>query len=158
MRYLLKTKNAIVHNASRRTITTAAITPPEGREDLFVDAARPESAAGDEVLPPLMGMVVLPEAGPWRAVLDVTAVVVVGDDGDDGDSLMSDKVEIGLATGLERDNPPGIGRVVVKVETPTAMDTFPMLDAGELGPVGVGTGVPVVKRGGSSRSESTALL
>jgi hypothetical protein len=30
IRYLLKTKNATAHDASRRTMTTAAITPPEG--------------------------------------------------------------------------------------------------------------------------------
>jgi len=165
IRYLLKTKNATAHNASRRTITTAAITPPEGREELFAAPARPESAAWDggepEAIPPLTGTVVLPEAGLWRTVLDVTAVIVVGGD-DDDDSMMPDEVEsTGLGTGTERNNPPRVCCVAIEVDTPTmvvGVDTSFMPAAGELGTMGVGTGVPVVKKVVPSWSRSTSLL
>ncbi len=54
----------------------------------------------------------LPEAGLWRAELDVTAVVVRGDDdGDDDDSMISDESEsVELGTG-----------VVIGVEPPTRL-------------------------------------
>ena len=82
-------------------MTIAAITPPEGREEesfAAPDPDREESAGTDEVTPPI---VVLPEIGLWRAVLDVAAVVVGGgDDGDDDDSMISDEADVELGTSV----------------------------------------------------------
>jgi len=158
IRYLLKTKNPTAHNASRRTITIAAITPPEGRwEELFASPTRAESAGADEITPPATDMVVLPETGLWRTVLDVTADVVrvyIGnddddDDDDDDDSMISDEAEtMELGTGSERGNPPGVGCVAIEVEPPTTVlgvGMSPMLDACTSATTAAGTGVPVVR-------------
>ena len=74
-------------------------------------------------------MVVLPEFGLWRAVLDTTAVVVeLGDDGDDDDGME-------LGTGLEGGNSPG---VAIEVEPPVTV-----LDGCTLAATVAGTGVLV---------------
>jgi hypothetical protein len=100
-------------------MTIAAITPPEGRrEELFAaSAARAESTGVDEITP-----VVLPEAGLLKAVLDVTAIgvrVEIGDDDDDDDNMISDEAEIG--TGPETPNPSKIVCVAIEVEPPTTV-------------------------------------
>jgi hypothetical protein len=132
-------------------MTIAAITPPEGRwEESFASPARADSAGTDEVTPPLTGTVVLSETGLWRAVLDVTAVVVrVGrgdDDDDDDDSMISDEAEsVELGTGSVR----GIGCVAIEVEPPTTelgVGMFPMLDVcTTLATTAVGSGVLLVR-------------
>jgi len=159
IRYLLKTKNATAHDASRRTMTIAAITPPEGRrEELFVTPPRADSAGTDEVFPPLTGIVVLPETGFWRTTLDVTAVVVRvdtgNDDDDDDDSMIFDEAEsVELGSGTER------GRIdcdAIEVEPPTtelAVGVSPMLDVcAALTTTAAGTGVLVVRNVEPSRS------
>jgi hypothetical protein len=132
MRYLLKTKNATAPIASRRTITIAAMTPPEGREEeSFALPARADSAgtvAGEVTA-------VFPEAGLWGAELDVTAAVVRGDDDDDDDdSMISGEAEsVELGTG-----------VVVEVEPPTTLlgaVKSPVPDGCTLATTLVGTGV-----------------
>jgi hypothetical protein len=131
-------------------MTIAAITPPEGRwEESFASPARADSAGTDEVTPPLTGTVVLSETGLWRAVLDVTAVVVRvdrgDDDDDDDDSMISDEAEsVELGTGSVR----GIGCVAIEVETPTTelgVGMFPMLDVCTLATAAVGSGVLLVR-------------
>src|SRR5216684_3429436 len=113
MRCLLKTKNATAHNASKRTMTMAAIIPPEGREVLFAVPARSDSAGTDEVTPPFAGI------GLWGTMLDV-----VGDDDDEeDDSMMSDVVGgMELGTAPEEDDTSGLKGVVVKVETPRLVE------------------------------------
>lgn len=167
IRYLLKTKNATAHDASRRTMTIAAIAPPEGRweEELFVFPARADSAGTDEVIPPLTGMV---SSGLWRTALDATAVVVgvdvdVGDgDDDDCDSMIFDEAEsMELGTGSERGNTPGIDCVAIEVEPPTtglAVGISPMLGVCALAATAAGTGVLAVRTGGPSWSLSSSLL
>ena len=153
IRYLLKTKNATAHNASRRTMTIAAITPPEGRwEELFVDPARADSAGTDEVIPPLSGTVEFSDTTAWGIVLDVTAAVVGvdisdDDDDDDDDSMIFDEAEsIELGTGSERGNPAGIDCVAIEVEPPTTVvGKPPTLGVCALATTAVGTGVPVVR-------------
>ena len=152
IRYLLKTKNATAHDASRRTMTIAAITPPEGRwEELLVFPARADSAGTAEVIPPLTGMV---SAGLWRISLDATDVVVGvdvgdGDDDDDDDSMIFDEAgSIELGTESERGNTPGTDCVAIEVEPPTTGLTVgisPMLGVCALGATAVGTGVLVVR-------------
>jgi hypothetical protein len=121
-------------------MTIAAITPPEGRwEELFASPARADSAGTGEFTPPFTGTVVLPETGLWRAVLDVTAVVVrvrvdrgEDDDVDVDDSMISDEAEsVELGTGSER----GIGCVAIEV-------VFPMLDVCTSATTAVGPGGP----------------
>lgn len=131
-------------------MTIAAITPPEGRrEELFVTPATADSAGTDEFTPPFAGMVVLPETGIWRTVLDATAVVVrvdVGND-DDDDSMIFDEAEsTELGTRLGRVNPPGVDCVAIEVEPPTTApaSVSPMLDVCALEAAAVGTGVLVI--------------
>jgi hypothetical protein len=131
-------------------MTIAAITPPEGRrEELFVSPARADSAGTDEVTPPFAGMLVLPETGVWRTVLDATAVVVRVDIGgdDDDDSMIFDEAEsTELGTRVERGNPPGIDCVVIEVEPPTTapVSVSPMLDVCALAATAACTGVLVI--------------
>jgi len=168
IRYLLKTKIATAHDASRRTTTIAAITPPEGRwEELFVSPARADSAGTDEVFPPLTGTVVFSDTGFWRTTLDVTAVVVrvdtgndVDDGDDDDDNMIFDESEsMGLGTGSERGNTAGLGCVAIEVEPPTAVvGTSPMLDVCVLATTAAGTGAPGVRPERPSRSWSSSLL
>lgn len=148
---LLRTKNVTAHNASTRTMTMAAIPPPERWEELFAAPPRKESA---EVAPSDVG-VVLPETGLWGTGLDVSGVGVGveaggGDDDDDGvvsdDPVTAGSVELG--TEPEKDSPPGIIGVTVDVKAPATVvgeGGSPMTDACASVTTVVGSGVPVVR-------------
>lgn len=99
-------------------------------------------------------MVVFSGSGLWGTALDVTAVVVrveIGNDDNDGDSMISDEAESEPGTGPERGSSPEIG-VAIEVEPPTtvlAIGVFPMLDVCALATRADGTGELVVRSVGS---------
>jgi hypothetical protein len=125
----------------------AAITPPLGPEEFLAAPARTELPG--VVTPPFVEVVVLPETG-----LGVVVGIGIGDDDDDNGIVSDGPVtagRVGLGTGSEEDNSPGVG-------TPTMMvgeGVSSVLDAGTSETIVVGTVVPVTRRSILSSSSNS---
>jgi len=159
-------KNAIAHITSTRTMTIAAMAPPEG-PDFFAPLVEPATKASAGDVGVIEGMVVLPKMTFGIGGLDISCGVVLGmgevvvevREGEGGcdeedDVVMSEEfVAAGKAessTGSVMDNPSGANIFTIDVEACTTVVGVgsPMLEAdGLVVDDVVCTGVLVVRRG-----------